>query len=119
MPACGLEHEVAEQLLERARSEGMSLVGPGGLLSGVTKTVLETALDAELTEHLGYEPHERVGADNTRNGYRAKTVLTDVGPVEVNVPRDRAGSFDPKLVRKRQRRLVGWMTWSSRWWPRA
>ena len=53
------------------------------------------------------EPHERVGADNTRNGYRAKTVLTEVGPVEVNVPRDRAGSFDPKLVRKRQRRLVG------------
>ena len=105
--ADGLEHEVAEQLLERARSEGVSLVGPGGLLSGVTKTVLETALDAELTEHLGYEPHERVGADNTRNGYRAKTVLTEVGPVEVNVPRDRAGSFDPKLVRKRQRRLVG------------
>jgi transposase-like protein len=105
--ADGLEHEVAEQLLERARSEGVSLVGPGGLLSEVTKTVLETALDAELTEHLGYEPHERVGADNTRNGYRAKTVLTDVGPVEVNVPRDRAGSFDPKLVRKRQRRLVG------------
>ena len=105
--ADGLEHEVAEQLLERARSEGVSLVGPGGLLSGVTKTVLETALGEELTEHLGYEPHERVGADNTRNGYRAKTVLTDVGPVEVNVPRDRAGSFDPKLVRKRQRRLVG------------
>ena len=105
--ADGLEHEVAEQLLERARSEGVSLVGPGGLLSEVTKTVLETALDAELTEHLGYEPHERVGADNTRNGYRAKTVLTEVGPVEVNVPRDRAGSFDPKLVRKRQRRLVG------------
>ena len=52
--ADGLEHEVAEQLLERARAEGVSLVGPGGLLSGVTKTVLETALDAELTEHLGY-----------------------------------------------------------------
>lgn len=69
---------MAEQLLERARAEGVSLVGPGGLLSGVTKTVLETALDAELTDHLGYEPHERVGADNSRNGYRAKTVLTDV-----------------------------------------
>ena len=83
-------------------TEGVSLVGPGGLLSGVTKTVLE----AELTEHLGYDPHERVGADNGRNGYRAKTVLTDVGPVEVNVPRDRAGSFEPKLVRKRQLRLI-------------
>ncbi len=103
----GLQREVAEQLLERARTEGVSLVGPGGLLSGVTKTVLETALDAEMSEHLGYEPHERVGADNNRNGYRAKTVLTDVGPVEVSVPRDRAGSFEPKLVRKRQRRLTG------------
>ena len=102
-----MEREVAEQLLERARAEGVSLVGPGGLLSGMTKTVLETALDAKLTEHLGYEPHERVGADNTRNGHRTKTVLTDVGPVEVNVPRDRAGSFEPKLVRKRQRRLTG------------
>ena len=103
----GLQREVAEQLLERARTEGVSLVGPGGLLSGVTKTVLETALDAEMSEHLGYEPHERVGADNNRNGYRAKTVLTDVGPVEVSVPRDRAGSFEPRLVRKRQRRLTG------------
>ena len=103
----GLQREVAEQLLERARTEGVSLVGPGGLLSGVTKTVLETALDAEMSEHLGYEPHERVGADNNRNGYRAKTVLTDVGPVEVSVPRDRAGCFEPKLVRKRQRRLTG------------
>lgn len=110
---------MAEQLLERARAEGVSLVGPGGLLSGVTKTVLETALDAELTDHLGYEPHERVGADNSRNGYRAKTVLTDVGPVEVNVPRDRAGSSSRGWSASGSVASSGSMTWSSRWWPRA
>ena len=86
----------------------------------MTKTVLETALDAEMSEHLGYEPHERVGADNTRNGYRAKTVLTDVGPVEAECPAGPGWRFEPKLVRKRQRRLTpGSTTWSSRWWPRA
>src|SRR5262249_35551733 len=91
------------------RAEGVSLVGPGGLLSGLTKTVLETALEAEMTEHVGYEPHDRAGhhSGNSRNGIRAKTVVTDIGPVEVDVPRDRNGTFEPKIVRKRQRRLAG------------
>jgi transposase-like protein len=95
--------------MERAKAEGVSLVGPGGLLSGLTKTVLETALEAELTEDLGYEAHEPAGRNsgNSRNGTRSKTVLTEVGPVEIDVPRDRNGTFEPKLVRKRQRRLTG------------
>jgi transposase-like protein len=99
----------ARTLMERARAEGVSLVGPGGLLSGLTKTVLESALDAELTEHLGYEPHDPVGhhSGNSRNGTRAKTVHTEVGPVELEVPRDRAGTFEPRIVPKRQRRLAG------------
>jgi putative transposase len=101
--------EVARHLMDRARAEGVSLVGPGGLLSGLTKTVLETALEAEMTEHVGYEPHDRAGhhSGNSRNGTRTKTVVTDIGPVDVDVPRDRNGTFEPKIVRKRQRRLTG------------
>src|SRR6516162_9130409 len=85
--------ELAAELFERAKAEGVSLVGPGGLLSGLTKTVLETSLEAELTEHLGYEPHDPIGhhSGNSRNGSRTKTVLTEIGPVEIEVPRDRAG----------------------------
>ena len=106
--AC-LDEEVAKGLLARARREGVSLVGPGGLLAGLTKTVLETALEAELTEHLGYEKHDPVGRNgaNSRNGARSKTVITEVGPVEVEVPRDREGSFEPRIVPKRARRLGG------------
>lgn len=103
------EEDFARGLMERAKAEGVSLVGPGGLLSGLTKTVLETALEAELTEDLGYEPNEVAGRNsgNSRNGTRSKTVLTEVGPVEIDVPRDRNGTFEPKLVRKRQRRMTG------------
>ncbi len=103
------EEDLARSLMERAKAEGVSLVGPGGLLSGLTKTVLETALEAELTEDLGYEPNDAAGLNsgNSRNGTRAKTVLTEVGPVEIDVPRDRNGTFEPKLVRKRQRRMTG------------
>jgi putative transposase len=101
------ERQLAGQLVEQARAEGLRLTGPDGLLGRLTKLVLESALEAELTEHVGYEPHERAGADNSRNGSRAKTVLTDVGPVELDVPRDRASTFEPKIVRKRQRRLSG------------
>ena len=90
-PEACLDEEVAKDLLARARREGVSLVGPGGLLAGLTKTVLETALEAELTDHLGYEKHDPVGRNgaNSRNGARSKTVITEVGPVEVDVPRDR------------------------------
>ncbi|WP_259408222.1 IS256 family transposase [Streptomyces akebiae] len=96
-------------LVERARSEGLQLTGQGGLLQQLTKRVLESALEGEIADHLGYEKHDAAGrgSGNSRNGGRAKTVLTDVGPVEVKVPRDTAGTFEPQIVRKRQRRLTG------------
>src|SRR5206468_4934956 len=85
-----VDETVAQELVERARSEGVELVGPGGLLTGLTKTVLETALEAELDEHLGYPKHAVEGRNtgNSRNGSRSKTVLTEVGEVELEVPRD-------------------------------
>lgn len=101
------QKQLAEQLLAQAKAQGMSLVGPGGLLSGLTKQVLETALEAELTEHLGHEHGAAPLGANTRNGTRAKTVLTEIGPVEIEVPRDRDGSFTPVIVPKRKRRLDG------------
>jgi putative transposase len=103
------EEELARQLTERARAEGLSLTGPGGLLGRLTKVVLEGALEGEMDAHLGYGKHEAAGRDggNSRNGHRAKTVLTDVGPVQIEVPRDRDASFAPKIVAKRQRRLGG------------
>jgi transposase-like protein len=101
--------DLAEQLVERARAEGVELVGPGGLLGDLTKRVIETGLEAEMTDHVGYAAHAVEGRNggNSRNGHRTKTVITDVGPIEIDVPRDRDGSFEPKLVRKRQRRLGG------------
>jgi putative transposase len=109
MPSSIDQEQLARELVERARAEGVDLVGPGGLLSGLTKTVLETALEAEMTEHLGYDKHDPAGRDrgNSRNGTRSKTVLTEIGPVQIEVPRDRDGSFEPQVVRKRQRRLDG------------
>jgi transposase-like protein len=103
------QQQLAQQLVQAARTDGVELVGPGGLLTGLTKTVLETALEAEMSEHLGYERHERAGRDgvNSRNGTRTKTVLTEIGPVEIEVARDRDASFDPVIVGKRQRRLDG------------
>ena len=101
--------EIAHRLVDQARAEGVELIGPGGLLTGLTKTVLETALEEELSSHLGYDKHDPAGrnGENSRNGTRAKTVLTEIGPVTIEVPRDRDGTFDPVIVRKRQRRLGG------------
>lgn len=97
------------QLAQRAADKGVELAGPGGLLQQLTKQVLETGLEVEMSEHLGYDKHEVTGrnGENSRNGTRSKTVTTEVGPVELEVPRDREGSFEPKTVRKRQRRLHG------------
>jgi putative transposase len=105
----GDTQELAQQLLEQAQAEGVELIGEGGLLNQLTKTVLETALDAEMSEHLGYDKHDPAGrgSGNSRNGTRSKTVLTEVGPVEIEVPRDTDSSFEPQIVRKRQRRLSG------------
>lgn len=105
-----IDHEqLAQELVESARTDGVSLVGPGGLLTGLTKSVLETALEAEMAEHLGYDKHDPAGRDggNSRNGSRTKTVLTEIGPVQVEVPRDRDSTFEPVIVKKRQRRLDG------------
>src|SRR5258707_357383 len=104
------EQRAAEELVRRAREQGLSLTGPDGLLEQLTKTVLETALDQEMTEHLGHEKHGQPvpGTGNVRNGTRAKTVLTEAtGEVGIEVPRDRAGTFTPQIVKKRQRRLTG------------
>ncbi len=107
--ANGLDEQLVAQLSERARAQGLSLVGEGGLLARLTKIVLESATEGEMDAHLGYAKHDPAGRDggNSRNGTRAKTVLTDVGPVHIEVPRDRDASFCPQLVKKRQRRLLG------------
>src|SRR5215475_2802501 len=103
------EQQAAAQLLAQAKEQGVALVGPNGLLNQLTKNVLETALDAEMAEHLGYDKHDPVGrgSGNSRNGTRAKTVFTEIGAVEVEVPRDTNATFDPQIVKKRQRRLTG------------
>ena len=96
-------------MTERARTEGLQLAGEGGLLQKLTKLVMESALDGELDDHLGYDKHDPAGRDggNSRNGRRPKTLLTEAGPVEISVPRDRDASFEPRIVAKRQRRLTG------------
>ena len=82
------EQSVAEQLVAQARAKGIDLVGPGGLLNQLTKRVFEAALEEEMSEHLGYDKHDPVGRNhgNSRNGVRSKTVLTEIGPVEIEVP---------------------------------
>ncbi len=98
--------------MEQARSEGLSLTGADGLLTAVTRRVIEAALEAEMTEHLGYAKGDRAAAAETeggnhRNGTSRKTVHTDIGQVTVDVPRDRAGQFEPRIVPKRARRVAG------------
>jgi putative transposase len=93
------EQRAAEELVARAREQGLSLTGPDGLLKQLTKTVLETALDQEMTERLRHEKGAPAG--NVRNGGRSKTVLTEAsGQVGIEVPRDRDGTFEPQIVRK-------------------
>jgi putative transposase len=104
-----LDEQLIGQLVDRARSEGLRLTGEDGLLAQLTKRIIESAAEGEMDVHLGYAKHDPAGRDggNSRNGARAKTVLTDIGPVEVTIPRDRDGTFEPQIVRKRQRRLSG------------
>src|SRR5258705_3562197 len=101
------DEQLIAMLVDRARGDGLKLTGEGGLLQQLTKRVLESALDGEIADHVGYDRHDPAGkgSGNSRNGTRTKTVLTDVGPVEVRVPRDVAGTVEPQIVRKRQRRL--------------
>ena len=110
-PDPSAEEVAAKELVRLAREQGLSLTGPDGLLKQFTKSVLETALNEEMTEHLGHAKHqvpEIRDSTNVRNGTRPKTVLTEAtGQVQIDVPRDRDGTFEPQIVRKRQRRLSG------------
>ena len=102
-----ISEEQAEALIAQAREQGVELLGEQGLLRQMTKAVLERALAEELTEHLGYEPGDPAGrgSGNSRNGYTPKTLATEAGTVELEVPRDRNGTHQPRIVRKGQRRL--------------
>jgi putative transposase len=106
--AVTLKPELVEELLKLARNPA-DLFGPEGLFHRLKGALMERMLEAELTEHLGFERNaaEGRGKGNSRNGHTTKTVLTETGPVDVRVPRDRAGTFEPQLVAKYQRRLDG------------
>src|SRR3989442_11361510 len=101
--------EWAEESVARARTEGLDLTGEGGLVAGLVKQVLQTGLEVELAEHLGYEAYDPSGrgSGNSRNGSYAKTVKTEIGEVDLRVPRDRNGTFEPVTVPKHVRRLDG------------
>ncbi len=99
----------AARLVDQARADGVALTGDGGLLTDLMRHVLQRGLEVELSEHLGYERHavEGRGSGNSRNGSYPKTITTEVGEVEVLMPRDRAGTFEPVTIPKHQRRLDG------------
>ncbi len=103
-----ISNEVIDELLAGASTEE-EIAGPGGLLAELTKRLVERAMEVELTDHVGYEPHQEPpgGASNQRNGTTPKTLITEHGQVAIDAPRDRDGSFKPQIVRKRQRRFVG------------
>lgn len=109
LPPDALLAAAADQLVEQAKATGVALTGEGGLLTGLVRQVLQGALESEITDHLGYEPHavDGRGSGNSRNGHYPKTVRTEVGDVAVKIPRDRNGSFEPVTVPVGQRRLSG------------
>ena len=97
-----------DELLKECK-DPKEILGKNGLLKQLTKRLVERTLQAELTDHLGYEPHaaEGRGSGNCRNGNGQKTLQSDSGSIAIEVPRDRNGSFEPQFVKKRQRRLEG------------
>src|SRR5947209_73666 len=103
-----LPDELVDELLQGARTEE-EIVGPGGLLARLTKRLVERAMEVELTDPLGHGRHQEPpgGTGNTRNGSMPKSLATEHGPVAIETPRDRQGTFEPKIVRKRQRRFEG------------
>jgi len=107
--APGSMREWAEQLVSQAREDGVALTGEGGLLTDLMRHVLQTGLEVEMAEHLGYERGAAPpgGVGNARNGGYDKTVATEIGEVELRIPRDRRGTFEPTVVPKYQRRLDG------------
>ena len=104
-----IDDSALKDLMDKIESEGLELLGPDGVLTELTSRIMNLALEAERTAHLGYEHGDRAGwgSGNCRNGSSPKTVLTDAGPIPVDVPRDRNGTFEPKLIGKHQRRLEG------------
>lgn len=100
---------LAEQMVAKARETGIELTGQDGLLTALTRQVLQSALEEEMAAHLGYDKHDPVGrgSGNSRNGTTPKTVTTEIGQVTIDVPRDRLGTFEPQVVKKHQRRLTG------------
>jgi putative transposase len=104
-----IDEEMLDRLMDRVDEEGLELLGPDGVLTELTSRIMNRALEAEMTEHLGYERGDRAGwgSGNNRNGTYPKTVLTDAGGIPLQVPRDRAGRFEPQLVAKHERRLRG------------
>ena len=111
--AASSDEQLVRQLVDRARAEGLKLTGEGGLLGRLTKVVVESALEGEMGDCLGYGKHDPAGRNggNSRNGTRSKTLVTEAGPVEIQVPRDRESSFEPVIVGKRQRGCPESMIW--------
>jgi transposase-like protein len=103
-----VDSELVDQSVDQGRATGLRLTGDGGLVR-LTELVLESVLEGEITDHLGYGKRDRAGRNggNSRNGTRGKTVLTEVGAVHIAVPQDRDGKFEPQIVKNRQRRLSG------------
>ena len=101
--------EALRSLIAKAGTQGVSLTGPDGFLSGLVKDALEAGMKVELTDHLGYERHDRAGrgSGNSRNGTSPKTIATAIGEVQLDQPRDRAGTFSSSLVPKGARRIGG------------
>jgi putative transposase len=104
-----LDQGFLDQVMSSVDEDGVQLTGEGGFLPELVKRVLEAGLQAELTDHLGYEKHDRAGhgSGNSRNGFTAKRLGTEVGDIDVATPRDRIGSFEPRLIPKGSRRVGG------------
>lgn len=104
-----IDDAMLDRLMAQVDAEGLELLGPDGILTELTSRIMNKAMEAELTDHLGYEKGEVAGwgSGNVRNGSYPKTVLTDAGGIPISVPRDRNGSFEPQLIPKRQRRIAG------------
>ena len=108
-PAGAVPDEVIDAVMANVDAGGLELLGPDGVLAELTKRLIERGLAEELTDHLGYEPGDPAGrgSGNNRNGASSKTVLTEIGAVDLDIPRDRLGTFEPQLVPKHSRRLEG------------
>lgn len=104
-----ISDEYIDQLVDQASADGVALTGQGGFLPELIRSVLERGLQTEMSDHVGYEKGDPAGrgSGNSRNGSTRKTLQTEAGPIDLDTPRDRNGSFEPQLVAKGQRRAGG------------